>query len=80
MKGTIRAQWRVFCNLCPRNEQINDASVNTRVEAMRMFKDKGWYRARHGLWVCPRCNEDTKRFLARSNQTAGWVKVLRKRS
>lgn len=68
MKGTIRAQWRVFCNLCPKNEQVNDANVTTLSEAARMFKDKGWHRARHGLWACPRCNEDIKRFLARSGK------------
>lgn len=66
MNGTLRAQWRVFCNLCPRNEVISDANVNTQHEAVRLFKDKGWHRARHGLWVCPQCREVTNQFLART--------------
>lgn len=68
MNGTLRAQWRVFCNLCPKNELVNNASINTQSEATRLLKTKGWHRARHGLWTCPQCAKNIERFLrARQN-------------
>ena len=86
-KGHIVANWYVFCNLCEEHAQHTRPRTTSFAVAKRHFRELGWKEGprtpymggtiRH--WVCPKCAENTRRFFDRSaNQTAGWVKTLRK--